>query len=92
MRGTIQKRQGPQGTAYRVRVEFPADPVTGKRRQRSETFKTKREAEAKLATWLAEIERGSAVDPAQVGPVTWSEGLRMAAGLYAGRVVPAEQP
>jgi hypothetical protein len=34
---------------------------------------------------------GSSVDLATVGPVTWSEGLRMAAGLYSGRVVTAEQ-
>jgi integrase len=62
MRGSIQKRPGPQGAAYRARVEYPADPVTGKRRQRSETFKTKREAETALSKWLAEIERGTAVD------------------------------
>jgi hypothetical protein len=33
---------------------------------------------------------GAAVEPDRVGPVTWSEGMRMAAGLYAGRTVPAE--
>jgi hypothetical protein len=33
---------------------------------------------------------GAAVEPAEIGPVAWSEGLRMAAGLHAGRVVPAE--
>jgi hypothetical protein len=30
---------------------------------------------------------GSAIALAEVGPVAWSEGLRMAAALYAGRVV-----
>lgn len=30
---------------------------------------------------------GSAVPLAEVGPVAWSEGMRMAAALYAGRVV-----
>jgi hypothetical protein len=33
---------------------------------------------------------GAEVPPVRVGPVTWSEGLRMAAGLYAGRIIPAE--
>ena len=60
--GSIQKRQGPQGPAYRARVEFPADPVTGNRRQRSATFRTKKEAQSALASWLSEIERGTAVD------------------------------
>jgi hypothetical protein len=31
---------------------------------------------------------GGAVELASIGPVTWSEGLRMAAGLHAGRLVP----
>ena len=62
MRGSIQKRTGGQGAAYRVRVEYPRDPVTGERRQRSESFRTKREAEAALARWVNEVERGTAVD------------------------------
>ena len=62
MAGSIQKRSGAQGVAYRARVEFPPDPVTGERRQRSQTFKTKKEAEKALAGWLVEIERGVAID------------------------------
>src|SRR6478672_13121188 len=58
----IQKITGPRGVSYLVRVEFPPDPVTGKRRQRSKAFSTKREAEKHLAEWLVEIERGTAVD------------------------------
>jgi hypothetical protein len=34
---------------------------------------------------------GSAVSLEDVGPVAWSEGMRMAAGLFAGRVVEAEE-
>jgi len=34
--------------------------------------------------------QGQAVDAAAVGPITWSEGMRMAAALYAGRVVRTE--
>jgi len=33
---------------------------------------------------------GAALPLAGIGPVAWSEGMRMAAALYAGRVVPEE--
>src|SRR5690349_1443291 len=62
MRGTIDKRQGTHGVSYRVRVELPPDPITGKRRPRAETFRTRKEAEKRLSEWLTEIERGTAVD------------------------------
>ncbi|MGI8857114.1 MAG: tyrosine-type recombinase/integrase [Thermomicrobiales bacterium] len=62
MAGSIQKTTGPQGVAYLARVEYPRDAVTGKRRQRSASFKTKKAAEVRLAEWLVEIERGTAVD------------------------------
>lgn len=73
MQGTIQKRSGPEGVAYRVRVEYPADPVTGKRRQRSKSFRTRREAQAALAQWGAEIARGTALEPTKttVGDLLW---------------------
>lgn len=60
--GSIRKRTGKNGVAYLVRVEFPPDPVTGQRRQRAETFRTKKAAEARLAEWLNEVERGTTVD------------------------------
>ncbi|HEV2124154.1 MAG TPA: site-specific integrase [Chloroflexota bacterium] len=63
--GSIQKRQGARGPAYRVRVEYPPDPVTGDRRQRSETFKIRRAAETALSAWLTEIERGTALEPSK---------------------------
>ncbi len=62
MAGSIQKTVGPRGTSYLVRVEYPADPATGKRRQRSKACKTKKEAEKVLAQWLVEIEQGVAID------------------------------
>ncbi|MFJ3792625.1 DUF4132 domain-containing protein [Kitasatospora sp. NPDC090091] len=34
---------------------------------------------------------GKVLPPAQVGPVAWSEGMRMAAALYAGRTVEGEE-
>jgi integrase len=66
VKGFIEKRPGPQGSAYRVRVELPADPITGKRRTASKTARTRREAERVLAEWVADINRGSAVEPATV--------------------------
>lgn len=63
MQGSIQKRTGKQGTAYRVRVEYTADPTTGERRQRSKTFATRREAESALSQWGAELARGTAMEP-----------------------------
>ena len=66
MAGSIQKTSGARGTAYLVRVEFPPDPITGKRRQRSKSFKTKKEAEKALAEWLVEIERGTALEPTKL--------------------------
>ncbi len=62
--GSITKRLTKEGKArYLVRVEYPPDPVTGKRRQRAKTCATRKEAEAELARWLTEIERGTAIEP-----------------------------
>jgi integrase len=66
MRGTIDKRLGKRGPGYLVRVDLGADPVTGKRRQRAKTFATRREAEAALAQWLADIEHGTAIEPSKL--------------------------
>src|SRR5687767_13494554 len=66
MKGTIERRKGPHGTAYRVRVELPADPVTGERRRASKTATTKKEAERLLAEWVTEINRGTVVEPTKV--------------------------
>ncbi len=66
MANRIMKRKGANGTAYLVRVEYPTDPITGKRRQRAKTFHTKKEAEAALAQWQGEIARGTAVNPSKM--------------------------
>lgn len=63
MAGSIQKRQGARGVSYLVRVEYPPDPATGERRQRSKSFNTRKEADKALAQWLVEIEQGLAVEP-----------------------------
>src|SRR2546423_5999454 len=67
MKGSIQKRTTKRGDlAYLVRVELPADSTTGKRRQRAKAFPTKKAAEAALAKWIAELDRGIAVDCANL--------------------------
>lgn len=63
MRGSIRKRQGKRGVSYLVRVEYPADPVTGQRQQRAETFPTRKQAETALAQWTAKVQTGMAVLP-----------------------------
>jgi integrase len=62
MKGAIWKRQGKRGVSYTVRVDLGPDPVTGQRRQRAETFRTKKDAETALAKWIADIDRGTALD------------------------------
>jgi integrase len=61
--GSIIKRKLKDGSLrYDVVVDLGPDPVTGKRRQRKQTFKTKREAVAFKTARLAEIAQGTAVD------------------------------
>jgi integrase len=80
MKGTIDKRVGKRGPSYRVRVELPPDPITGKRRYRAETHGTRKEAERRLAEWITEIDRGIAVDGTKM---TYGEYLRYWLDTYA---------
>ena len=65
-KGSLFKDIAKDGTvSWRVRVDM-VDPVTGKRRQPQRTYKTKREAEAGLAQWLVEIERGTVVEASKM--------------------------
>ncbi len=58
----VKKHVAKNGTvSWRVRVELPPDPVTGKRRAGMKTFRTRDEAVAARAGWLTEIERGVVV-------------------------------
>lgn len=65
-RGSILKRKRVNGTVYMARVEYDPDPASGKRRQRSETFPTRKAAEKRLSAWLGEIDRGTVVEPSKV--------------------------
>lgn len=51
--------------AYLVRVEGKRDPVTGRRRQYSRQVPTMAEAKALEASWVTEIERGTALIPSK---------------------------
>ncbi len=62
MRGHIRRH----GDGYAVVVYLGVDPATGKKRYKWETFRTKKEAEARLAQMLAEIERGTFIEPAKL--------------------------
>lgn len=58
----IRKRVGKHRVAYQTRVEYPLDATTGHRVQKTETYRTKKEAEARVRAWQVEIARGVAVD------------------------------
>lgn len=60
-RGSIRERVGVRGSVWVVTYDAAPDPATGKRRQRRETCRTKREAERLLAKRLVEVEQGSLV-------------------------------
>src|SRR5207244_11284568 len=80
-RGSIRKRQLEDGSArYDVVVDLGLDPVTGKRRQRRKTFTLKKEAQAALTAWQAEIDSGMAVDRSRQ---TVAELLRYWLDTYA---------
>src|SRR4051794_33643304 len=66
-RGNIRKRTRSDGSdVYQVRVELTADPVTGTRRARVETFGDKKTAEKTLTKWLTEADEGSVVLPTKI--------------------------
>jgi len=60
-RGSIRKLTRAKGAVYEVRVDLGEAGTAEKRRQRSRTFRTRKEAQAALAAWLGEIDQGTAV-------------------------------
>jgi hypothetical protein len=59
MRGSIRKR----GSAYTYILDMPADPVTGKRRQKTKGgFRTKRECQAALNEAIMAVQTGTYVE------------------------------
>ena len=62
MPGILRKR----GNSWTLTIELPRDVMTGKRRQKHETFKgTKRQAEQRLTYLLAERDQGMSVPSAK---------------------------
>ncbi len=86
-RGSIRKHARDTGVRYEVVVDLGIDPISGKRRQRSKSFPTKREATAALTTWLAEIDGGTAVERSRQ---TVGELLRYWLDTYARHNVRAK--
>lgn len=68
MRGSVKKR----GNSYSVVFDIGRDPKTGKRIQRRISgIATKKAAEAELAKVIAEVERGTYIDPAKATVAEW---------------------
>lgn len=68
MRGSAVKR----GNTYSIVFDLGRDQRTGRRKQKwIGGFKTKKEAEAALAQALAEVMRGTYIDPARITAGEW---------------------
>ena len=61
--GSITKRPGKRGISWLVTYDVGRDPLTGKRRQRRFTTKTRKEAEERLAKALHELRGGAYLEP-----------------------------
>jgi integrase len=63
---TVETRNHPTGTTYRVRFRHGINPTTGKPLQTSETFESKRDAET-FAKWLDALGPQGALDKLYAG-------------------------
>ncbi len=79
-RGTIRRIERAAGIRYEAVVDLGSDPITGKRRQRSRTYRSKKEANVGMTRWLAEIDGGGAVDRSRA---TMAQHLRYWLETYA---------
>lgn len=61
-RGCIRRKKRKDGIHYEAVVDIGPDPITGRRRQRTWMYRTKREAEAALAKRIAEVDGGTVVE------------------------------
>jgi integrase len=66
MKGSIQKHIGKTGTTWYAVVDLPADPVTGKRRQKRLSAPTRRECEALVVLTLGEIGAGGTGESSKI--------------------------
>jgi integrase len=58
MRGSLRRHRRAKGWVYEAVFDAGPDPATGKRRQRSRCFGTRKEADAYLRQRIGEVERG----------------------------------
>jgi len=69
-RGSIRRHKRAKGVVYEAVVDYGAvvDPATGlaRRRQRSKSFPTRKEADAALTAWQREIDTGTAIEPSKM--------------------------
>jgi integrase len=65
MKGHIEKRKGARGITWRVRIELPRDEQ-GRRRSKSYSCPTRKEAERELPRLLRELDTGQWADPASL--------------------------
>jgi integrase len=68
-KGSISKR----GDKYQITVDVGRDPLTGRRKRRYGTFRTKKEAETAIAEIVAEVNKGTYVDETKSSLVTFLE-------------------
>lgn len=74
MKAYIKKYTGKHGTRWYGRIDLPADPVTGARRQKRFNAPTKREVEEMAAQLLASLANGGFAE-ADAGKLTVSQYL-----------------
>jgi integrase len=68
----IQKRVGKRGVSYRVRVDYPPDPLTGKRVRRSETVHNYDDAKSLYKRWSEEAQNVLAPSNRKLTLAEWS--------------------
>jgi len=60
---TPKKVEGPRGVVWKMTVDVGVDPATGRRRQKKLTAPTRRELEVQAAKILADVSRGTYLEP-----------------------------
>lgn len=71
MRGRIVKNEGKRGVSYSAIVDVGNCPINGDRKQKKKTFKTKKEAEKWLSETIAEVNKGTYIEPAKTTVREW---------------------
>ncbi len=70
MRGTVIKNEGVRGTTYSAMVRV-ADPVTGEKKLKKQTFNSKKEADNWLTETIVAVKKGTYVEPVKTTLKDW---------------------